>query len=86
MSWIYRTRKKVLDKHENENSVPVFISIFGVRYPVTYIRSERENIYINEEDVEVHVSDTEDPVKVKKLVEKMYRKLAFEEISLLLPI
>ena len=85
LSWIYKTRKKVLDKHENENGVPEFISIFGVRYPVTYIRSERENIYINEEDVEVHVFDTEDPEKVKNLVEKMYRKLAFEEISLLLP-
>ena len=70
---------------KEENSVPDFISIFGVKYPVTYIRSERENIYINEEDVEVHVSDTSDPDKVKNLVEKMYRKLSFEEISILLP-
>ena len=85
LSWIYKTRNNVLDKKKEENSVPDFISVFGVKYPVTYIKSERENIYINEEDIEVHVPDTSDPDKVKNLVEKMYRKLSFEEISILLP-
>ena len=85
LSWIYRTRKKVLDKFEEENGVPESISIFGVGYPVKYFESEKEAIYINEDDVEVHVPNPQDQEKVQELVEKMYRKLSHEEISLLLP-
>ena len=85
MSWIIKNRKKVLDKNESDKSIPETVSIFGTEYPIRYVRANKDSVFINDEDVEVHVSGAADPEKVKKLVEKMYRKLTFEEISILIP-